>query len=599
MTPAPQPATPSTFGKPAVDRLAKAAAGVIAAIVLLAGALQLTRPGYSVDEEFTVFAVRGIQAHGVPLLPSGLLYDRGLAYSYASWVAGAVAGSELPAYRALSLACAALSVWLTFLLVARSSPVNAALVASLLVTTSVPFWATATSGRFYAPFLAAFLAVQLALSTLRTTCTPRTVGTIVVLSAFARWTHELAFLCAAVPAFFWVTSRGDRRRSLLGTIAVGAGLLAAQSVMFALHYFAPSSGETMVRRFFLWQVLNLFERPADRQFMIPIVVMAIAWIVAPARARLVSVIALSLSAMTLTYSLARATNSAPLSRQLVEAILFEGSRYPLDMLWHIARTTPLTLSLAIVALVTRISGLGGTWPRRERILHLLWIGWVLWFGVIDSGITTNYLLLPVSFMLMAIAVDAYAVLIAPDAPARRYFSVPKRVAVAAVIALAAQIALDQWRGADSMTARLEGARPTIHAPEIAGIRDGLQPSDRVVCTDELGCLMLIGRIDRWLALDDFVRERFLVRRGDAPVSGVYTGVPAAFRPADLFAPNPDGTFPGRILIVDIFKDYPIGNSRSWLPRAIEEDGLPVVPLVETPQMRAIEVLLPERAALLR
>ncbi len=81
-----------------------------------------------------------------------------------------------------------------------------------------------------------------------------------------------------------------------------------------------------------------------------------------------------------------------------------------------------------------------------------------------------------------------------------------------------------------MMARLEAARPTIDVPEIAEIRDSLQPSDRVVCTDELGCLMLIGRIDRWLALDDFVRERFLVRRGDAPVSGVYTGVPAAFRP---------------------------------------------------------------------
>ena len=46
------------------------------------------------------------------------------------------------------------------------------------------------------------------------------------------------------------------------------------------------------------------------------------------------------------------------------------------------------------------------------------------------------------------------------------------------------------------------------------IRAALQPNDRVVCTDELGCLMLVGRIDRWLALDDYVRERFLVQRGD-------------------------------------------------------------------------------------
>ena len=52
---------------------------VVAALLLVAGAFQLTRAGYSVDEEFTVFAVRGIQAEGLPLLPSKLLYDRGLA----------------------------------------------------------------------------------------------------------------------------------------------------------------------------------------------------------------------------------------------------------------------------------------------------------------------------------------------------------------------------------------------------------------------------------------------------------------------------------------------------------------------------------------
>ena len=90
-----------------------------------------------------------------------------------------------------------------------------------------------------------------------------------------------------------------------------------------------------------------------------------------------------------------------------------------------------------------------------------------------------------------------------------------------------------------------------------------------------------------------------MRRGDAPVSGVYTGVPAAFRPADLFAPNADGTLPDRIVIVDIFKEYPIGNSRSWLPKAIEEDGLQVIPLLETPQMRVLQVSPPERVVRLR
>ena len=85
-------------------------AALIAALVFLAGSLQISRPGYSVDEEFTEFAVRGIQAHGLPLLPSGLLYDRGLAYSYASTIING---------RLVSLACAALSIVLAFALVRR------------------------------------------------------------------------------------------------------------------------------------------------------------------------------------------------------------------------------------------------------------------------------------------------------------------------------------------------------------------------------------------------------------------------------------------------------------------------------------------------
>ena len=60
--------------------------------------------------------------------------------------------------------------------------------------------------------------------------------------------------------------------------------------------------------------------------------------------------------------------------------------------------------------------------------------------------------------------------------------------------------------------RLEAARPTIDVNGIEKIRSSLQPGDRVVCTDELACLMLVGRIDAWLALDDYVRERFVIRR---------------------------------------------------------------------------------------
>jgi len=65
----------------------------------------------------------------------------------------------------------------------------------------------------------------------------------------------------------------------------------------------------------------------------------------------------------------------------------------------------------------------------------------------------------------------------------------------------------------------------------------------------------------------------------------------------LFVPNPDGTLPDRVLVVDVFKEYPIGSSRSWLPRAIELAGLLVTPLLETPQARVLQISPPERNAL--
>ena len=561
-------------------RLAARVVGSLAALVLLAGSFQISRPGYSVDEEFTEFAVRGIHAHGLPLLPSGLLYDRGLAYSYASAIVDG---------RVISLVCAALALVLAFALVRRHVDGTTAAIASLLAASSVPFWAAATTARFYAPFLAAYLAVLL--------CLKGNIFVLAGLAVLARLLHELAFTLIAVPVLCAIVARDERRRWLIATAAITAGLAAGQLVLFALHALEPSSGETMVRRFFLWQVLNLFERPADRQFVIPLVAMVIAWLVAPKRIALATVLGVSGAAMILSFSIARATNSAPLSMELVQAVLVEGSQYPLDMFWHISRATPNTLGMALMVIVVSAVQMGAEWRPFERALHGLWIAWVLWFGVIESGITTNYLLLPVTFMLMAtvVGVAAYAQREQPRESRSRLFS-GTRVALALLVL---GIVFDQWRGEGALTERLEAARPTIHVDGLAAIGETLQPNDRVVCTDELGCLMLIGRIDRWLALDDFVRERFLVRRPNDALTGVYTGVPAVFRPADLFTPNPDGTLPDRVIIVDIFKDYPIGNSRYWLPKAIEEDGLVVLPLLETAQARVLQVSPPERVARLR
>lgn len=570
---------------------------VLAALIVLAGASQLTRAGYSVDEEFTAFAVRGIHANGLPLLPSGLLYDRGLAYSYAGSIAGSFSRTELPSYRALSLLSALASMLLTFTIIRRLTTERAALLAAVLVSVSLPFWATATTGRFYAPFLAAYLLGLYLLSLVHLSgFTRRILLSLVAVAALGRWLHELEFTIAGIPFLCAVCGpRIDRRKWLAATAAVIVGLGAAQAALFLLHALEPSSGETMVRRFFLWQVLNLFEVPAARQYGVVLTAMVLAWLIVPRRAALATVLALCGTAMVIAFSLARAANVGPLNLELVTAVLSEGARYPLDKFRHIAAAHPVATSLALAGLVARLAGAGGEWTLRERAAHLLWVAWVLWFGAIDSGITTNYLLLPVSFMLAAIAVDVDAIVRhnLPAAPAAG-----RRMGVAVIALVVVGVAIDQWRGTGSVGERLDVARPTIHIQGIDEVRAAIQPTDRVACTDELGCLMLVGRIDRWLALDDFVRERFLVKLGDGNLAGVYTGAPAVFRPGELFAPNPDGTLPDRVIVVDLFKEYPIGNSRSWLPRAIELDGLQVTPLLETPQARVLRISPPQRNAAL-
>ena len=575
----------------------------MAVVVLLAGATELLRAGYSPDEEFTVFAVNGVEADGLPILPSGLLYDRGVGYSYASWLARAVAGSQLPAYRAISLLSAVAALAIVFALVTRVSSTSAALLASLLVATSIPFWAAATTGRFYAPFFLSYLSALLALSTLGTNPlgtlgtlgTSATLGTIAAASALSRSTHELAFTLLAVPALAFVLAPGaEKRLWWRAGLAVGAGLAVAQAAIFALHYLAPSSGETMIRRFFLWQVLNLFETPPDRQYGLILVAMVIGWQLAPKRAWLMSVSALSGVSLLAAYSMARASNTAPISRELIAAVMSDGARYPLDMFWHIARANPVTMAVALGLMIARL--VRGAWPIGERAIHLLWIGWVLWFGVVESGITINYLLVPVSLMLIAIAVDLTALGSDPSAFAQGFSRRGLTAAPFAIALVVLAIIGDQWRGEGSPAARLATARPTIHAPGIDEIRKSLQPADRIACTDELGCLMLVGRIDVWLALDDYVRERFLVRRGDEAFVGVYTGAPAVLRPAELFSIKGDGPLPERTLIVDVFKEYPIGNSRTWLPRALEADGLQVIPLLETPQLRVLQVSPSESVA---
>jgi hypothetical protein len=80
----------------------------------------------------------------------------------------------------------------------------------------------------------------------------------------------------------------------------------------------------------------------------------------------------------------------------------------------------------------------------------------------------------------------------------------------------------------------------------------------------------------------------VIREGDGRLVGVYAGRPAVFHPAQLFDLSPGAN---RTLIIDVFKELPIGNTREWPPRALRADGLIASVLLETAQARVVEVAL--------
>jgi hypothetical protein len=517
-------------------------------VVLALAAWQLPRAGYSTDEEFTLFAVRGIESSGLPLLPSGLLYDRGIAYSYAAWLGGVIATPSLPTYRAVGYAAAVAALVALFALVRTAATSSAAWLAVALTAVTLPFVAVATTARFYAPFLLLYLLALRALAAhgggrgpaadRRSEAAVGASGVqpsrgsawplagLAVLSFLARGTHELAFTLAAVPiAALLAGPRSQRRAWAASSVAVIAGLVAAQLALVALHQMPPvvapaalpspaaasSDPPSMLTRFFVWQVVNLIEWPLD----------------------------------------------------------------PLDFFAHIARTMP-GLTVGVLALfVMRLLGRGAPWTGPQRFAHVLWAGWTLFFGVIDSGITINYQLVPVTLMTIALAVDLAAL-------------VPPRQFAPIAALLVATVAAEQWGGPGQAAIRLDAARPAIATPEGIALGELAARAQRVACTDELACLLLAGRVDRWLALDDFVRTRFIVSRNGRD-EGVYAGRPVARTLPELFAPADGEPAPSTVLVIDVFKELPVGPSSRFLERALIETPCATRVIAEDARMRVLEI----------
>ena len=596
--------------------------GLGALALAWASAADLFRAGYSPDEEFTLFAVRGIQQHGLPLLPSGLLYDRGLLYSFAAWAASLTGIEVLPAARLVSAGAGLVVLALIAIELRRVATPAFTAVATALVAVSLPFWVSGTTARFYTPFLLAYLVALVLLA--RHTLAWRGLAALALAAACARWTHELAFTLAGVPVLAGLAAARERRVVWVWrTVAIAGGLVAAQAVIFLVHAMAPpTNGDVMVKRFFLWQVLNLFERPpldlarawpiaaaaggavaaalaavrarVDRwagalvaiggvaaamgQLAVAPVLACLALPLAPARERHALVgTGVGVAAAGAAFWLLTQVVAGVGGRDAWSAVAGTSVAYPLDMFDYLVATTPWLVVATLAGLLAR-GGDGDRWTPVERALHLLWIGWVLWFGVIESGITARYLLLPVTFMLVAIANDAGALY------ARARGGAPMVIAIVTA-ALSLAVAVEQWRGPLGGEARAERMRPTLDPTPVAS---DIQADDIVVAHDELAGLMAAGRLDAWLVLDAFFRERFVVMRGGQP-TGAYTGVPAHDTLEPLLARAEREH--RRLIVVDVLKDAPgFGATSVLVPRQLAREDLRADVLAEAGGFRLLHVV---------
>lgn len=126
---------------------------LILALAAFLRSVNLGTLGYRGDEDLTWLAVRGIQEHGVPLLPSGVIYDRGLPYHYLTTLFAALFGTTLEGLRLPSLVCSFGTIIFVYLLVRDMAGRVAGFLAALLLAVSPWEHMYARMARMYAPFV--------------------------------------------------------------------------------------------------------------------------------------------------------------------------------------------------------------------------------------------------------------------------------------------------------------------------------------------------------------------------------------------------------------------------------------------------------------
>jgi hypothetical protein len=545
------------------------------AILVLAAAPNLNRPGFSSDEEITALVVRGVAATGLPVLPSGILYLRGVPYTYSAWLGGRMLGQNLVAYRAVSLVYAIVAVLLIFCVARQVSTTTTAVWAALLLASFQPHMAAAVFARFYSAFVAASLCVIWLFQ--RSQGTHRNDWAFLAALAACRLAHEFAVVLVLLPLCQAVcTPPGDpsRRRclwlclksaALLGVIQVGFTGLEALSI-------ATHIGMTPVRLGFFGSVpLTPLPLPVDRfagpaallliaawlllagivarrithapwlaivaygvcaflfQMGALLMVGVVAMLVHPRQAvRLLSAAGILAAGSVLAWVLYTATaTDAQFSLRLADQLVSATIWYPWEGLLHLGRSiTLITLAAAVATTVLMFRRTETPEDTGIRVVALFSVTTLAILGLSGGELQWRYLLLasPPVLLLAAWFIESAGTWLVRRMP--RESSVRLRRSAAAfvsgviVIAFIGDHYLDVLRVSDSPTT---ASRFSLFAPPTdARWREDLflanvDPGDRVICNDELACLFLAGRVDDWLLLPP--AQRIVDRYTAAGVEG--------------------------------------------------------------------------------
>jgi len=546
--------------------------------LLVVGILGAGRAGYSPDEELTALTAASASVAGVPHLPSGVVYLRGLIFVKLAAVAGTLS-PDLATYRLVSLAFGLVSVLLAALLARRAFDAWTAGIVALLLAASPLLGAMSVFARPYSAAVAVLLTGLLVVD--RAVRDARAAWLFVAGVAIAQGVHEAGALLALLPVALVLTmeTAGPERRRGMWLAAVSAGVAVAVQLALGAAFDASVRRElgepegllaVVVLRSLPWPPLDLpaLAHPitiavvsafalslaswlrsrtrAPWPFLLIGAVLATSFLLGPLLAATVlaalarpdgargsALAGLSLAAFSAAVWVAHtvAVTDAALSWPVASGLVTASAGYAWSWVAHLGWHLPLTSAFALFACIRALQ-----MPAQSGrlIAATTWLLLFL-FGIAAVPVLDRYFLLVMPF---ALALAASTVAGAAGLVGHRLTAVTTPAARTAVVALtAASLAgvliyeprADAARRAQSGSARASRAAAAVWVPDTQFGDEGarpcvtaIPPGDLLVCNDELACRHLAGRADAWLLPDPELRRVLSVERGNVR-RGIYTG----------------------------------------------------------------------------